>query len=115
MAMKSLGLNPSEQAVIDIPNHIGKNGLIYFADFCQLVLDWFREDTGQEEAFRQAMFRVRNALAKTEALILDRPSQYLKVMCGTESYGKDFKAKKYKLNNHFLSKVHNNDPLKEVF
>ena len=57
--MKSLGLNPSEQAVIDIPNHIGRNGLIYFADFCQLVLDWFREDGNQEEAFRQAMFRVR--------------------------------------------------------
>ena len=57
--MKSLGLNPSEQAVIDIPNHIGRNGLIYFADFCQLVLDWFREDASQEEAFRQAMFRVR--------------------------------------------------------
>ena len=57
--MKSLGLNPSEQAVIDIPNHIGRNGLIYFADFCQLVLDWLREDASQEEAFRQAMFRVR--------------------------------------------------------
>ena len=26
-------------------------------------------------------------------------------MCGSESYGKDFKAKKYKLKNHFLSKV----------
>ena len=60
--MKSLGLNPSEQAVIDIPNHIGRNGLIYFADFCQLVLDWFRDDLGQEEAFRQAMFRVRPGL-----------------------------------------------------
>ena len=59
MAMKSLGLNPSEQAVIDIPNHIGKNGLIYFADFCQLVLDWFREDAMGEEEFRQSMFRVR--------------------------------------------------------
>ena len=58
--MKSLGLNPSEQAVIDIPNHIGRNGLIYFADFCQLVLDWFREDGKQEEAFREAMFRVRS-------------------------------------------------------
>lgn len=64
MAMKSLGLNPSEQAVIDIPNHIGKNGLIYFADFCQLVLDWFREDASQEEAFRQAMFRVSLRMLK---------------------------------------------------
>ena len=56
--MKSLGLNPSEQAVIDIPNHIGRNGLIYFSDFCQLVLDWLREDASQEEAFRQAMLKI---------------------------------------------------------
>ena len=37
-AMRSLGLNPSEQEVIDIPNYIMKKGFIYFSDFCQLVL-----------------------------------------------------------------------------
>ena len=57
--MRSLGLNPSEQAVIDIPNHISRRGLIHFVDFCQLVLDWFREDARGEEEFRQSMFRVR--------------------------------------------------------
>ena len=56
--MRSLGLNPSEQAAIDIPNHISRNGLIFFADFCQLVLDWLREDSRGEEEFRQEMFRV---------------------------------------------------------
>lgn len=56
--MRSLGLNPSEQAAIDIPNHISRNGLIFFADFCQLVLDWLREDARGEEEFRQEMFRV---------------------------------------------------------
>ena len=76
-AMKSLGLNPSEQAVIDIPNHIGRNGLIYFADFCQLVLDWFREDSKQEEAFRQAMFRVRPWVILTSCTVLGQAPCHL--------------------------------------
>ena len=29
----------------------------------------------------------------------------MKVLCGTDSYGKEFKAKKYKLDKHFLTKV----------
>ena len=29
----------------------------------------------------------------------------MKVMCGTDNHSKDFKAKKYKLDKHFLSKV----------
>ena len=34
-AMKRLGLNPSDQEMVDIPNRIAKNGLIYFPDFCK--------------------------------------------------------------------------------
>ena len=62
-AMQRLGLNPTEQEVVDIPNEIGRKGLIYFPDFCQLVLDKFRnggvEDGGvEDELFRQNMFKV---------------------------------------------------------
>lgn len=53
------GLNPSDQDMVDIPNRIGKNGLIYFPDFCQLVLDQIREDEKNgEEDFRRNMFKV---------------------------------------------------------
>merc|ERR1711892_1010269 len=82
-AMKMLGLNPTEQEVVDIPNNIARKGLIYSPDFCQLVLERFREDDTQEENFRQNMF---------------------KLLCGTEPYPTDFKAKKYKLDKHSLSK-----------
>ena len=88
-AMKMLGLNPSEQEVVDIPNiiarynyelglsykfgsscnqlcpdhafwnpYVVRNGLIYFPEFCQLVLKWFRKDELQEEDFRENMFKV---------------------------------------------------------
>ena len=57
-AMRNLGLNPSEQEVIDIPNYITRKGLIFFSDFCKLVLSWFREEPSQEEHFKQNMFRV---------------------------------------------------------
>ena len=77
--MKMLGLNPTEQEVVDIPNNIarwvlnftkysfedkvvGRKGLIYFPDFCQLVLDRLREDEVQEEQFRQNMFKVGKRL-----------------------------------------------------
>ena len=35
-----------------------RNGLIYFPDFCQLVLERFREDKYTEEDFRRSMFKV---------------------------------------------------------
>ena len=38
-----LGLNPTEQEVVDIPNEIAKSGHIYFPEFCKLVLDRFRQ------------------------------------------------------------------------
>lgn len=57
--LRLTGLNPSDQDMVDIPNRIGKNGLIYFPDFCQLVLDQIREDEKNgEEDFRRNMFKV---------------------------------------------------------
>jgi len=82
-AMCMLGLNPTEQEVVDIPNEIARKGLIYFPDFCELVLTKFRQSESEEEDFFQSMF---------------------KMMCGTEPYPADFRAKKYKLNKHFLTK-----------
>ena len=40
-AMVALGLNPSEQQLVDIPNQLARASRILFADFCQLVLSWW--------------------------------------------------------------------------
>ena len=58
VAMKMLGLNPSDQELLDIPNKISRNGFIYFPDFCQICLEYFRQDSDQEEDFRKYMFKV---------------------------------------------------------
>ena len=55
-AMKMLGLNPMEQDIMDLCNTVPKNGLIYFPDFCNIVLKRWREEN--EEVFRQNMFKV---------------------------------------------------------
>merc|ERR1711936_1205103 len=55
-AMQMLGLNPTEQEVVDIPNEIARKGLIYFPDFCNLVLGRFRND--EDDLFRQNMFKM---------------------------------------------------------
>ena len=57
--MKMLGLNPMEQDIMDLCNTVPRNGLIYFPDFCSIVLKRWRE--ADEEAFRQNMFKVRFA------------------------------------------------------
>merc|ERR1711915_899184 len=82
-AMQMVGLNPDEQEVIDIPNELARAGLIYFPDFCTVVLERLRQSKEEEEDFYQYMF---------------------KMMCGTEPYPTDFKAKKYKLSKHALTK-----------
>ena len=58
VAMKMLGLNPSDQELLDIPNKISRNGLIYFPDFCQICLEYFRQDREHEEDFMKNMFKV---------------------------------------------------------
>ena len=101
-------MNPTEQEVVDIPNEIARKsvififtvifisfdsiiiimiprkGLIYFPDFCQVVLERFRHSDVEGEDFRATVF---------------------KHMCGTESFPTDFRAKKYRLEKHFLTKV----------
>ena len=54
--MKSLGLSPTEQEVVDMQNEMEKNGRIFFPDFCKLVLRKFREF--DEENFKQELFKV---------------------------------------------------------
>ena len=56
-ALVSLGLNIMEQEVIDMTNTIARNGLIFFPEFCQIVLKKFRED--DESEFAQVMFKVK--------------------------------------------------------
>ena len=71
-----LGLNPTEQEMVDIPNQIARlisrllcslfntvylifrNGLIYFPDFCQLCLEKFRQSEEEEEEFYKNAFKV---------------------------------------------------------
>ena len=55
--MKSLGLNPAEQETIDMTNEVGNNGLVYFPDFCKIVLRKYRED--DKELLNQALFKVK--------------------------------------------------------
>jgi len=81
-AMKSLGLNPAEQETIDMTNEVGNNGLVYFPDFCKIVLRKYRED--DKELLNQALF---------------------KVICGTDPYPTNFRAKKYKIKDKFFTKV----------
>ena len=46
----------SEQEIVDVTNEIARNGLIFFPEFCEVVLARFRAE--DEEAFRQNMFKV---------------------------------------------------------
>ena len=80
-AMKNLGLNPMEQDIMDLCNTVPRNGLIYFPDFCDIVLKRWREEN--EEVFRQNMF---------------------KILCGTEPFPELYRAKKYRFNDHFFTK-----------
>ena len=58
--MKMLGLNPSDQELLDIPNKIARDGLIFYPDFCQLCLEYFRQEEREEE-FRKNLLKVRLA------------------------------------------------------
>lgn len=80
-ALKALGLNPGEQEVIDITNEVAQNGLVYFPDFCRIVLRKFREEN--QDLFNQQLF---------------------KVLCGTDPYPQNFRAKRYKINEKSFSK-----------
>ena len=94
----SLGLNIMEQEVIDMTNTIARNGLIFFPEFCQIVLKKFRED--DESEFAQVMFKV----TKTSLLLLTVLMMYMQMLCGTDPLPKLFRAKRYKIKQKFLTK-----------
>ena len=122
-AMKMLGLNPSEQEVVDIPNNIAKydsdhfflcrsksnesslyrKGLIYFPEFCQLILKWFRDNKEAKENFNQNMFKVSHGILLHHKMC--KCLLNLKILCGTDPFPKDFRAKKYKMDKHSITKV----------
>ena len=54
--MKALGLNPAEQETVDMTNEVGSNGLVYFPDFCKIVLRKYREE--DKELLNQTLFKV---------------------------------------------------------
>merc|ERR1711874_731099 len=81
-AMKALGLNPGEQEMIDMTNEVNNNGLIFYPDFCKLVLRKYREES--KEILNQALF---------------------KVICGTDPYPQNFRAKKWKIKDKFFTKA----------
>ena len=54
--------------------------------------------SGEDDLFRQNMFKVPFLSISRSRL------NFLQMLCGTEPHPKDFKAKKYKLEKHSLSK-----------
>lgn len=55
VAMKKLGLNPTETEIQDLINEIEINGMIYYPAFCRVIMRKLRED--DEENFHQELFR----------------------------------------------------------
>ena len=97
---------------MDIPNEIAKSGHIYFPEFCKLVLDRFRQiikrielrtilvgmnqtyrrGGTEDDLFRQNMFKVSlNKIFHRKHI-----DDIIQMMCGTDPFPKDFKAKKYR-------------------
>ena len=62
-------------------NTVARNGLVFFPEFCGVVLKKFREE--DEDQFCQMMF---------------------KMLCGTEPFPELYRAKKYKVNDHFFTR-----------
>ena len=58
--MLSVGLNPSDQECVDIPNEYARKGLIYFPDFCDVILERYRLSEEEEEDFVKYMFKVQS-------------------------------------------------------
>ena len=94
--MKMLGLNPMEQEIVDLTNTISRNGFIYFPDFCKIVLKRWREE--DEEVFRQNMFKVTIPRYIVHNMAMSQ------TICGTEPFPELYRAKKYKLSDHFFTK-----------
>ena len=78
-----------------------RKGLIFFPDFCQLCLEKFRENEEEEEEFYKLAFKVFISNSQTDSYI---DSSFSQIICGTDPFPTDFRAKKYKLNKHFITK-----------
>ena len=65
-AFKALGLNPAEQETIDMTNEVGSNGLVYFPDFCKIVLRKYREE--DRETLNQTLFKVSCSMNLTDGI-----------------------------------------------
>ena len=102
--MKMLGLNPSDQELLDIPNKISRRGLIYYPDFCQLCLELFRQEAAEEEDFRRNMFKVPLPDCGLHEK-LQSNSVMFQILCGTDPLPTDYRAKKYKMEKHRIKKV----------
>ena len=96
--MKMLGLNPMEQEIVELTNDIARNGFIYFPDFCRIIHIRYRDQ--DQDNFSQNMFKVVQ-VSEVFGQILN---SYLQMLCGTEPLPELFKAKKYKINDNFLTK-----------
>ena len=97
--MKALGLNPGEQEMIDMTNEVSINGLIYYPDFCKLVLRKYREEN--KEVLNQALFKVSSKLVLHPL----KWSATFQVICGTDPYPQNFRAKKWKIKDKSFSKA----------
>ena len=143
--MNMLGLNPNEQEVIDIPNHVARlqklfsNAATYVAMTCSGTT-WSTSPTFARSCWtgcatqqrrrcllvtcptRSPSSRKNRNLVKglrrrrraqlpahhlqgSSNIVFDMQQIKLQHMCGTEPFPTEFRAKKYKLEKHFLSKV----------
>ena len=59
-ALESLGVQVMEQEVIDMTNAIARDGLVFFPEFCSVVLKKFREE--DEDQFAQILFKVETSI-----------------------------------------------------
>ena len=85
-----------EQEIVDLTNDIARNGFIYFPDFCRIIHIRYRDQ--DEDTFSQNMFKVVGEIFGKNI------KSYLQILCGTEPLPELFKAKKYKINDNFLTK-----------
>ena len=80
-------------------NTIARNGLVFFPDFCQIVLKKFRED--DEEQFAQVMFKVIMRIKQT----MNQLTLQFQMFCGMDPLQELFRAKRYKIKQKFLTKT----------
>lgn len=80
VAMKALGLNPTETEIQDLINEVERNGFIYYPAFCRVVMRKLRED--DEENFQQELFRT---------------------LVGPKKYPPGTPAQLYNINKEFLT------------